>query len=360
MRSRLATVVIAESATNWGTEMKMTKWIAMVCSALLCGLGGCGSNGSSDAGANPNGQTCSTLPALTLTASSRIGFAQFYEADGLWRTANTNSIVGEATKRGYNLVFNPPTTDSAAEQVSRIQDLIDAKVDVIIIAPHDTTTTSPMVVAARKACIPVFVEDRAVDTTVAIPGVDYVSYIGSDMVKEGQLTAQWLIAKTGGQANIVEFEGTIGSSAAVGRKQGFDSTIAAQPGMKLLASQSADFETQTGHDLALQLLPQYPQANWIFSQNDGMSFGIIAALQEMGKTAGKDIQIVSIDGTKQGAQDLQDGLIAEITQCNPNFGPPVFDAIEAYASGQTLPTSILNVDQTIDATNVAAYLPQAF
>jgi ribose transport system substrate-binding protein len=296
----------------------------------------------------------------SITPSTTIGFAQFYEADGLWRTANTDSIVLEAARRGYNLLFNPPTSDEAAQQVSRIQDLIDAKVDAIIIAPHDETTTSPMVIAARKACIPVFIEDRTVDTTVAIPGHDFVTYIGSNMVKEGQMSAQWLIAKTGGQAKILEFEGTTGSSAAVGRKQGFDETIATQPGMTILASQDGDFDTQTAYNLALQLLPQYPQANWIYSQNDGMSFGIIQALHDMGKTAGKDIQLISNDGTLQGCQDLEAGLIDEITQCNPHFGAPVFDAIEQYAQGQPLPTSILNTDQTIDSSSVASYLPQAF
>ena len=235
--------------------MQTKRWATIAGMATGALLGACGSNNSTSPPATSAG--CSTLPPMaSITPSTTIGFAQFYEADGLWRTANTDSIVLEAARRGYNLLFNPPTSDEAAQQVSRIQDLIDAKVDAIIIAPHDETTTSPMVIAARKACIPVFIEDRTVDTTVAIPGHDFVTYIGSNMVKEGQMSAQWLIAKTGGQAKILEFEGTTGSSAAVGRKQGFDETIATQPGMTILASQDGDFDTQTAYNLALQLLPQ--------------------------------------------------------------------------------------------------------
>ena len=297
---------------------------------------------------------------MTITSTTKFGFVQLYEASGLWRTANTNSIVGEATKRGYDLVYKPGTTDAAAEQVSRFQDLIDQKVDAIIVAPHDQTTISPMVVAARKACIPVFVEDRAVDTAIAFPGEDYVTLVGSDMLREGQQTAEWLIKTTGGKAKIIEFEGTVGSGAAVDRKRGFDQEIAKNPGMTILHSESADFDVQKGHDLAVTVLPQYPEADWIFSHNDGMSFGIIKALQEMGKTPGKDIQIVSIDGTKQGAEDLKAGLIAEITQCNPNHGPMVFDTIEKYAAGETVPTLIMDNDMVIDSTNIDEYLPLAF
>jgi len=341
----------------------MTRLVEIGSLAMVGVLGACGSSTTDGAGGTTGktGQTCSTLPPMTpLTAATKIGFVQLYEASGLWRTANTNSIVGEAAKRGYNLVYNPGTTDAAQEQVSRIQELIDAKVDALIIAPHDETTISPMVVAARKACIPVFIEDRGVDNTVAIPGVDYVTLIGSDMVTEGALTAQWLINKTAGKAKIVEFEGTIGSSAAVGRKKGFDLEIAKQPGMQILVSQSADFDVKTGHDVALQLLPKYPTADWIFSHNDGMSFGIIQALQEMGKTSGKDIGIVSIDGTKQGAQDVADGLIAEITECNPKFGPILFDTIEKYSRGEAIAASLMNTDRTFDSTNIASYLPEAF
>ncbi len=340
--------------------MKMQKLVGIGCVVGCMALWGCGSSDSDSGTTNQTGKTCTSLPPLTLTSSSTIGFVQLYEASGLWRTANTNSIVGEAQKRGYNLMYHPGTNDSAEEQVSRFQELIDAKVAAIIAAPHDETTISPMVVAARKACIPVFIEDRAVDQNVAIPGLDYVTYLGSDMVMEGKLTADWVIAKTGGKANIVEFEGTVGSSAAVGRKKGFDTAIAAQPGMKILVSQSADFSVETGYQVAKELLPKWPTADVIFSHNDGMSFGIIRALKEMGKVPGKDIMIASIDGTKDGAQFVKDGAIAVITECNPKFGPVVFDAIEKYARGETLPPAIMNTDRVFDATNIDSYLPEAF
>jgi len=341
--------------------MTMTKWAGIGFLFLGTVAGGCGGGGGATGGTGGSGgNTCSTLPPLTLTADSKIGFVQLYEASGLWRTANTNSIVSEASKRGYNLVYVPGTTDAAQEQVDRIQSLIDMKVSALIVAPHDETTISPMIVAARKACIPVFIEDRGVDTTVAIPGTDYVTYIGSDMEKEGTLTAQWLATKTNGTAKIVEIEGTIGSSAAVGRKRGFDNEIAKHPGMQILTSQSADFDVAAGKALAAKLIPMYPTADWIFSHNDGMSFGIIQAMKDLNKVPGQDISIVSIDGTKDGAQDVKDGLIAEITECNPKFGPVVFDTIEKYAQGMQVPTTLMNTDRVFDSTNIDAYLPEAF
>jgi galactofuranose transport system substrate-binding protein len=339
-------------------EVNRTKrsGIGAIMTASALTLGACSDGGNT----TQTGAICTSLPPLAQKTTYKVGFSQLYEENGPWRNANTKSIMDEAAKRGYELVYNPGTRPDASEQVSRMQDLINAKVDVIIIAPHDETILAPSIVAARRACIPVFIEDRNVDSAVAIPGVDYVAYLDSDFHKEGELTADWLIAKTGGQARIIELEGTIGSSPGVQRKQGFDARIATQSGMSILVSQSGDFNQQMGHDLTLSLLPQYPTANVIYSHNDAMSFGVIQALEEMGKVPGQDITIVSIDGTRQATQHILDGDIAEVTECNPKFGPVVFDTIEAYARGEQVPLVVRNTDRVFDITNAADYLPEAF
>ena len=114
-------------------------------------------------------------------------------------------------KRGFDLVFDPGTESDPSEQVARMQALIDAKVDAIFIAPHDETVLAPSDLRGR-ACIPTFVVDRSVDPTIAVPGDDYVSYLGSDFRLEGEKAAEWLIKATGGKAKIIELEGTVGSS----------------------------------------------------------------------------------------------------------------------------------------------------
>src|SRR5215471_8994526 len=313
---------------------------------------------SSDAGApvTTNAVVCNALPPLAPKATYTVGFSQLWEPPGNpWRETNTASFQDEAAARGWTLVYDPGTNGDSGAAVARVQALIDAKVDAIVLAPHDETTIAPSVVAARKACIPVFIEDRSVDTTIAIPGIDYVSNIGSDFRKEGEQTADWLIAKTGGQAKIIEIEGTVGSSPAVLRKQGFDARIATQPGMSILVSQSGDFVQQKGHDVAMQLIPAYPTATVIFSHNDAMSLGVIQAMTELGKVPGRDLLIVSIDGIRQATQAILDGKIGEVTECNPKFGPIVFDTMVKYANGETIPLQLKNVDRVFDSTNAAAY-----
>ena len=331
--------------------------LCIVWSIAALALVGCGSNPEP---ASSSSGVCKTLPPLELKSTNRVGFAQLWEDNGPWRNANTASMQEEAARLGYELVFDPGTNSDPAEQVERMHALIDAKVDAIFLAPHDEAVLAPSVVAARKACIPTFIVDRAVNPAIAVPGTDYVSYLGSDFRLEGEQTADWLIAKTKGKAQIIELEGTVGSSPGVARKQGFDERIKNEPGMKLLVSESADFDENKAYDATLRLVAQYPSATVIYSHNDAMSFGVITALEELGKVPGKDILIVSIDGTKKATQYILDGKIGAVTECNPKFGPVAFQTMLKYAAGEEVPLEVKNVDRVFDLDNAADYLPDAF
>jgi ABC-type sugar transport system substrate-binding protein len=328
-------------------------YLILACSTVLVGCGGTDEKEDTSA-------VCNELPPLALKDTYRVGFAQLWEDHGPWRDANTASMLAEAEARGYDMVFDPGTSPDPAEQVARMQHLIDEKVDAIFIAPHDETVLAPSVVAARRACIPTFVVDRAVDPAVAIPGEDYVSYLASDFRREGELAAEWLIEKTGGQANIIELEGTVGSSPGVQRKQGFDERIAEEAGMTILASESADFNEEKGYEATLRLVEEHPSVDVIYSHNDAMSFGVITALEELGLAPGEDVLIVSIDGTKKATEYILEGKIGVVVECNPKFGPVAFDTMLAYANGEDVPLRINNVDRVFDIDNAAEYLPEAY
>jgi ribose transport system substrate-binding protein len=303
---------------------------------------------------------CNELPPLPQKDSYRVGFAQLWEDHGPWRDANTASMLAEADARGFEMVFDPGSSPDPAEQVERMQHLIDEKVDVIFIAPHDETVLAPSVVAARRACIPTFLVDRNVDAAIAIPGEDYVSYLASDFRKEGEMAAEWLIEATNGQAEIIELEGTIGSSPGVQRKQGFDERISSESGMNILVSESADFNEEKGYEATLRLMAEYPTANVIYSHNDAMSFGVITALEELDLVPGEDVLVVSIDGTKKAIEYVIEGKIGVVVECNPKFGPVAFDTMLSYANGDDVPLRINNVDRVFDIDNAADYLPEAY
>lgn len=298
------------------------------------------------------------LPPLAKKDTYKVGFAQT-ESNNPWRLAETKSMQDEAKKRGYQLVFTD-AAGSSAKQASDVNSMIAQGVDAIFLPPREDKPLVPVILAARDAGIPVFLIDRDVDHTMAQPGVDYVTFIGSDFVEEGKRIADWLIKNANGRSKIIELEGTTGSSPANDRKKGFDDTIKAAGGFTIVASQSGDFARDKGRQVAETLLQAHPDADIIYAHNDEMALGAIAALEAAGKVPGKDVLIVSIDGEHDGVQAIVDGKIGAICGCSPLFGPKAFSTMIDYAEGKKIPPFIKNDDDFYDATDAAAKLASTF
>jgi galactofuranose transport system substrate-binding protein len=298
------------------------------------------------------------VPPLKEKPTYKVGFAQT-ESNNPWRLAQTASMKEEAAKLGWQLVYTD-AAGSAAKQVADVNSMIAQGVDVIFLAPREEKPLIPAVMAAKKAGIPVILLDRSVDPTLAVAGKDYLTFIGSDFIEEGKRAGEWLVKATNGKATIIELEGTIGASPANDRKKGFDAVIAQHPDMKIVASQSGDFARDKGRQVAETLLQAHPDATAIYSHNDEMALGAIAAIEAAGKKPGKDIIIVSIDGEKDGIQAVADGKMGATVECNPRFGPKAYATAMAYAKGEKIPPKIINPDQFYDASNAQASLATAY
>ncbi len=308
--------------------------------------------------AAPAASTGGGAPPLAKKDKYKVGFAQT-ESNNPWRLAQTASMKAEAQKRGIDLVYTD-AAGSAAKQVSDVDSMIAQKVDMIFLAPREEVPLAAAVKKAKAAGIPVILLDRNVDASLAKPGEDYVTFIGSDFVEEGKRAAEWLIKATGGKAKIIELEGTTGSSPANDRKKGFDDRIKSESGMQILASQDGDFARDKGRQVMETLLQAHPDVTAVYAHNDEMAIGAIAALQAAGKTPGKDVIVVSIDGEKDALQAIIDGKLGASVECNPRFGPSAFDTMMKYAAGEKIPAKIINPDNFYDANNAKAEIANSY
>ncbi len=309
-------------------------------------------------GAIATGALADGLPKLADKKTYKVGFAQT-ESNNPWRLAQTASMKAEAERLGWQLVYTD-AAGSAAKQVADVNSMIAQGVDAIFLSPREEKPLIPAVMAAKKAGIPLFLIDRNVDATLAKPGVDYVTFIGSDFIKEGTTAGEAMVKATGGKAVILELEGSTGASPANDRKKGFDDVIAKNPGMKIVASQTGNFNRDEGRKTAEALIQAHPEATAIFAHNDEMAIGAIAALEAAGKVPGKDVIIGSIDGEKDGLQAVIDGKMAYTVECNPKFGPAAYAAALKYAKGEALPASMTNTDRFFDKSNAAASIADSY
>jgi ABC-type sugar transport system substrate-binding protein len=297
------------------------------------------------------------LTAAALVAADgkkmKVGFAQT-GAESDWRTANTESIKSEAAKRGIELKFSDGQ-GKQENQIRAVKSFINQGVDIIMISPIVETGWEPVLREAKKAKIPVILSDRSIATS---DDSLYVTFVGSDFYKEGQMAGEWLAKFTHGKGNIVELQGTPGSAPANERRKSFADVLKNHPDLKIIDSQSGNFELSGGKQVMEAFLKKHGRdINILYAHNDSMALGAIQAIEEAGLKPGKDIVIVSIDAMRPAVQAVADGKLNCTVECNPLFGPADFDVAEKILAGEKVPKTILNKDIVIDASNAAQLLP---
>jgi ribose transport system substrate-binding protein len=287
-----------------------------------------------------------------------VAFSQM-ENNGPWRIAETKSMNDEAAKRSdkYQLVVSD-AQQQTAKQVSDVEDLVARGVDAIFLAPREFEGLAPALQAAKQAKIPVFLIDREAAGKV---GEDYVTFIGSNFVQQGERVGEWLAENTNGKAGIVELQGTAGSSVANDRAKGFKNVIEKYPDMKILAAQPADFTRANGQKVMENLIQAHGKnITAVYAHNDEMALGAIQALKAANMNPGKDVKVVSIDGQKSALEAIIAGDMNITVESNPRFGPVAFDTYEKYLRGEQLPPKIVLEDKFYDSSNAAQFVNEAY
>ena len=301
----------------------------------------------------------SVVPAVGVAAADdtiTVGFSQV-GAESDWRTANTESMKSTfSEENGYELIFDD-AQQKQENQLTAIRNFIQQEVDYILLAPVTETGWDTVLQEAKDADIPVIIVDRMVDVS---DDSLYTTWIGTDALCEGRKAAEWLngFAEAKGIAasdiHIADIQGTIGSTAQIGRSKGLEEGVD-NYGWNLLAQQSGEFTQAKGQEVMESMLKQYDNINVVYCENDNEAFGAIDAIEAAGKTVGSDIangeiMVMSFDTTNAGLTDTLAGKIACDVECNPLHGPRAEELIKALEAGEEV-EKLNYVDEEIFATD---------
>jgi ribose transport system substrate-binding protein len=251
--------------------------------------------------------------------------------DNPFFVALRDGAQAEATAKGLTLLVVDAENDPA-KQIAGVEDLIQKKVPVIMINPTDSDAVANVVKEAEAAGIKVISLDRAVN------GAEVSSHIASDNVVGGKMAGEYLIKRIGGKGNVVELIGVPGSSAARERAQGFEAAIAADPNVKLVASQPADFDRAKGLSVMENILQGNRNIQGVFAQNDEMALGAETAIEEAGL---KNVAVIGFDATPDAVAAVKAGKLAATVQQKPDLiGKLGIDTAKELIDGQSVEKNI--------------------
>lgn len=222
--------------------------------------------------------------------------------------------------------------DDAAKMASNVEDVITKKVDFILLTPTDSDASVTSVEAANAAGIPVITIDRTSN------GGEVLSHIASDNVAGGKMAGDYIAEQLGGKGSVVELQGIPGASAATDRGQGFNDAMAANPDIKIVAAQTANFAKAEGMTVTENILQAQETVNAIFAHNDEMALGAVEAVAASGRT---DIMIVGFDAAKDAVAAVEAGTMAATVAQNPSLMIQTgIDSALKVLAGETIETSI--------------------
>lgn len=297
-----------------------------------------------------------------------VGFSQLgSESD--WRTANTKSIQNALVKEnGFSLIFSNGR-QSQDNQIKDVRSFIFQEVDYIVIAPVTETGWDTVLTEANEAGIPVVIVDRMIDTKDESL---YAAVVGTNKYSEGLKAGMWLERhmeeqKDNNKAylvnesdletelpiNIVVLEGTLNSTAQIGRSKGFEDIARRHKNWNIIASESGDFTKAKGKEVMAKYLQEFDDIDVLVSQNDDMTFGAIEAIQEAGLTCGVNgkITVISFDAVSGAFDMMEEGLINVDIECNPLQGQLIAEIIERLEKGEKPPKISYVEGQVFEAEN---------
>ncbi|WP_326665268.1 ABC transporter substrate-binding protein [Streptomyces sp. NBC_00385] len=287
-----------------------------------------------------------------------VGFSQSEKEANPFRIAETQSIKDEAKKIGVKKLLTTNAQSQLSKQISDIQDMLSQGAQFLIVAPLNSDGLEPALKAAAAKKVPVLTIDRKVNATAC---KDYVAFLGSDFVEQGKRAADAMIKTTGGKGKVAILLGASGNNVTTDRTKGFvDQLKAKAPGLEIVAQQTGEFARDKGQQVMEQLIQSKPDITAVYAENDEMGLGAVTALKAAGKKPGKDVKIVSVDGTRNAVQALVNGEYNAVIESNPRFGPLAFATAQKFYAGEAIPENVIITDRAYDESNAKASLGGAF
>ena len=277
--------------------------------------------------------------------SLTVGFSQIGSESG-WRAAETTVTKQEAEKRGIDLKF-ADAQQKQENQIKAIRGFIAQGVDAILVAPVVATGWESVLQEAKEEEIPVILLDRQIEA----PEDLYLTAVTSDQVYEGKVAGDWLVKEVGDKpCNVVELQGTTGSSPAINRKKGFEEALAGHDNIKITRSQTGDFTRTKGKEVMESFIKAEGGGKEIcavYAHNDDMAVGAIQAIKEAGLKPGSEIKIVSIDAVPDIFKAMADGEANATVELTPNMAGPAFDALDAYLKDKKEPPKWIQTESKL-------------
>lgn len=229
-----------------------------------------------------------------------VGYAIPELASSFWLSM-TYGVESEAKEIGVDLIkLNAGGDANVNNQISQVQDLIEKKVNAVIVGATNANGIKPVVESAVAKGIPVV-------GLSSIPNVSgLASAISADHYEMGRLQAQCLGKAMGGKGGVALISQQQGQSWADTRRRGFIETVQKEyPSIQVIAESRKATTRNAAINLVEDWLQRFPEITGIYNAVDDTAAGAWIAVKSAKKEGVVKLSASNLSATAQ--QMLKDG-----------------------------------------------------
>jgi ribose transport system substrate-binding protein len=237
----------------------------------------------------PNGAPASSPHVLTLSEADigRLKAGRFTAGiamqalDTPWNSLQVEAITTTLAQYGVQVVAVTDAAQDPARQARQLAGLIERKVNVVFSVPLDPSSQTAAYKRVSDAGIKLVFMDNVVHGMT--PGKDYVTVVASDNEKNAVYATEELVKAIGGagEVGLLTFQYDAYYSIAA-RKAGFEKVLAANPDVKLAATDRFT-QPREVYDKTIAMLTAHPNIKGLFAVWGDPAMQAVAAAKSMGR-----------------------------------------------------------------------------
>jgi ribose transport system substrate-binding protein len=313
--------------------MKNIPWLLLLVTLAGCSSATQSSSSTADRPSSDGGGSSGGKPRIALIMKSLANEFFATMADGA-------KAHQSAHAEQYDLIVNGIKDErDVTRQVALVDEMVASGVDALVIAPADSKALIPVLRRARQSGVVVINIDNQLDAKQLETERLRIPFVGPDNRVGAKLVGDYLAAKLSPGDEVAILEGLQTSENGRLRKEGFEDAMKAA-GMKIVDSQSAQWEMSKANTLASSMLAEHPEIKAILAANDSMALGAMAAAKSVGRE--QDLSIVGFDNIAAVKDAIRAGRILATADQHGDqlavFG--IEAALRALADKDSVPADI--------------------
>ena len=252
-------------------------------------------------------------------------------------------IKARADAEGDRFILRDPAL-SASRQIEQIEEMLEKKIDVLVLTPVDWESLTSVLKRAKKQGVYIIVADSNVSEEELVDCT-----ITSDNYRAGTIVGQYFV-RSHKRAKLVIMTHETAKSGQ-DRVQGFLDAVGGQDGIEIVRKIECEGQLEIAMPRLQEAIDEGVDFDNVFCLNDLSGVGVVAALEDNKML--EDVGVYGVDASPDSKVLIKEGMMrASAAQFPSKIGKEAANAVYRMLDGKDVEKRILVPVELITPENV--------